>query len=119
MLAELDRGSWGAVIAGVSVGAKVRIPISASPAARSAPVGVIVPVTGRAPYIPQGCQVRLQRLRGSRGWHTVGVARVRPSARFTLAAQPPRRGSHSYRALLASCGRFVASATRPFVITGR
>ncbi|MDQ1714296.1 MAG: hypothetical protein QOC60_241 [Frankiaceae bacterium] len=72
--------------------------LSARLAARSVRVGGKVLVTGVSSGV--GSRVQLQRIVG-RTWRTVGAATVRMSGRFTLTAQPPTRGRHTYRVLLA------------------
>ncbi|WP_344932382.1 hypothetical protein [Actinoplanes nipponensis] len=45
-------------------------------------------------------------------------AKIRSSGRFTLAAQPPGRGSYRYRVYKASDALHVYNVTRPFTIVG-
>jgi hypothetical protein len=92
-----------------------------APAATTVPVGRTVDVTGSLwPETHQGTDITLQRMVG-RTWRTVGTARVRPSGRFTLVAQPPAAGANVYR-VVKSCpctGRVsTGTASRAFRITG-
>ncbi|GAB3941113.1 hypothetical protein GCM10029976_059890 [Kribbella albertanoniae] len=91
--------------------------VSATPSKTSARVGTLVPVNGVSAHA-SGCTVNLQRLYGATQWRTVGSARVRASARFTLTAQPSYRGKIPYRALVPACGDFAAGSTKPFYIQG-
>ncbi|MET7278676.1 hypothetical protein ABZS29_10645 [Kribbella sp. NPDC005582] len=96
---------------------KNSITVSATPSKTSAPVGSIVPVNGTAPYAA-GCTINLQRLYGATAWRTVGTAKVRTSARFTLNAQPAYKGKIPYRAQFPACNNIVATSSKTFYITG-
>jgi len=104
-------------IAGTAISVKSSITVSATPSKTSAPVGSIVPVNGTAPYAA-GCTINLQRLYGATAWRTVGTAKVRTSARFTLNAQPAYKGKIPYRAQFPACNNIVATSSKTFYITG-
>ncbi|MET7278675.1 hypothetical protein ABZS29_10640 [Kribbella sp. NPDC005582] len=91
--------------------------ITAAPAKTSAAVGTIVPVNGTVAYA-SGCTVNLQRLYGATAWRTVGTAKVRSSARFTLSAQPSYKGVIPYRVQFPACSGFVAGVSKTFTIRG-
>ncbi|MFF1818987.1 hypothetical protein ACFVWG_16930 [Kribbella sp. NPDC058245] len=91
--------------------------ITAAPAKTSAPVGSVVPVNGTVAYVA-GCTVNLQRLYGASQWRTVGTAKVRTSARFTLSAQPSYKGNIPYRVQFPACNNFVAGVSKTFTIKG-
>ncbi|MFC9687028.1 hypothetical protein ACFTSF_00690 [Kribbella sp. NPDC056951] len=104
-------------IAGDAILVKSSTTVAATPSKTSAPVGTIVPVNGTAPYAA-GCTINLQRLYGASQWRTVGTAKVRTSARFTLNAQPAYKGNIPYRAQLPACYDIVAATSKPFTIKG-
>lgn len=92
--------------------------VAAVPSARYVRVGRTLTVLGQA--VPATGSVRLQRLVG-RTWRTVATARVRPSARFTLAVPVARAGRAYYRVIALSpwsstayvSYTLVATPTRP------
>ncbi len=106
-----------APFAHTTISPKSSTTVSATPSKTSAPVGTIVPVNGTAPYAA-GCTINLQRLYGATAWRTVGTAKVRTSARFTLNAQPSYKGNIPYRAQLPACHNLVAATSKPFTIRG-
>ena len=97
------------------VDVQVRIGIVSRP--DSLPAGTVGPVEGYVAPRHPGQPAYLQRHTGE-GWRTVSTATIRSSGRFTLLAQPPTKGRHSYRVYKASDADHKGYATPAFVITG-
>ncbi len=92
--------------------------VAAVPAKTSVPVNTVVAVNGSVAGAPTACPVTLRRWHSSGVWVNASHAAVRPSGRFTLTAQPPYRGSNTYRVDFAVCGRYQAGSSKSFVIRG-
>lgn len=97
--------------------------VVARPAATRVTAGHTVAVTGSVrmfyPGQAQIATVLLQRRYGDGTWRTVGRAKVTPRDTFRLTAQPPRRGTYSYRVALAAEAFWIQSTSRPFTIRAR
>lgn len=69
------------------------------------------------PATHAGQNVYLQRYRGG-SWRIVSSAVIRSSGRYTLAVQPPAKGTFRYRVYKASDALHVYNVTREFKIIG-
>ncbi|GIE52978.1 hypothetical protein Ani05nite_65120 [Amorphoplanes nipponensis] len=98
------------------VDVRVRIGIRSKPS--TLPARTVGYVEGNViPAVHAGQNAYLQRYSGG-SWKIVSSAKIRSSGRFTLAAQPPGRGSYRYRVYKASDALHVYNVTRPFTIVG-
>lgn len=73
-------------------------------------LGSTITVTGTASRALRGKTVRLQRKIGS-AWKTVGTARVRSTARFSVRAKADAMGVQQYRVYAATTKRTRSTAT--------
>jgi hypothetical protein len=95
-----------------------RYAVSATPTAKSAPVGKSVNVNGSATPLHKGKVMQLQRLYPDKTWRKVSTAKVRDSGRFTLAASPPGKATYSYRVYAPGDGYAVGGVSKVFTIRG-
>ncbi|GAA3932437.1 hypothetical protein Aau02nite_17170 [Amorphoplanes auranticolor] len=96
----------------------MRYSVSATPAAKSAPVGKNVDVNGSATPLHKGKVMHLQRLYADKTWRKVNSATVRTSGRFTLVASPPGKATYSYRVYAPGDSYAVGSLSKVFSIRG-
>ncbi|WP_433722991.1 hypothetical protein ACQP2Y_45500 [Actinoplanes sp. CA-051413] len=95
-----------------------RYAVSATPAAKSAPVGKSVNVNGSATPLHKGKVMQLQRLYPDKTWRKVSTAKVRDSGRFSLAATPPGKATYSYRVYAPGDSYAVGGVSKAFTIRG-
>lgn len=96
------------------------LPLRARPATSSVRAGRVVRITGSSVSRgAEGVRVQLQRQYSCNTWRTVNSGVIRTGGAFTLAAQPPRTGTNTYRVQVAPQGPWARSTSRPFVIRGR
>jgi hypothetical protein len=106
----MDSLSWT-----LRVDVKFRLGIRSRPASFKA--GTIGYVEGSIAPARAGANAYLQRYKSGK-WTIVSSAPIRSSGRFTLAAQPPAKGSFRYRVYKASDSELVYNVTPEFSIKG-
>jgi hypothetical protein len=97
------------------VDVKFRIGLRSKPTSLKA--GTIGYVEGSVAPATAGQNAYLQRYKGGK-WTIVSSASVRSSGRFTLAAQPPGKGSFRYRVYKPSDAGHVYNYTPEFTVQG-
>ncbi|WP_433721578.1 hypothetical protein ACQP2Y_40230 [Actinoplanes sp. CA-051413] len=99
------------------VDVKVGLGIRSKPS--SLPAGTVGYVEGNVvPATHAGQNAYLQRYSGG-AWKIVSSAKIRSSGRFTLAVQPPGKGTYRYRVYKASDALHVYNVTREFTLAGK
>jgi hypothetical protein len=99
------------------VDVKVGLGIRSKPS--SLPAGTVGYVEGNVvPATHAGQNAYLQRYSGG-AWKIVSSAKIRSSGRFTLAVQPPGKGTYRYRVYKASDALHVYNVTREFTVAGK